>query len=182
MRLSKESYLRKVLGVLRFIVARLWHVRTFSSHGVSLFDAGTSVFILQGGRLEAGHRVVLGRRAELQARGGNLSIGTGTAIGSYSRIIAFDQITIGKRCAIAQFVSVLDHNHAFGANGRMNGYDTAPIKIGDDVWIGDKVTIVSGVTIGDGARIAAGAVVTRNIPAGSLAGGIPAKVLSKRVE
>ena len=54
------------------------------------------------------------------------------------------------------------------------------IRIGSDVWLGAGVVITAGVTIGDHSVIAAGAVVTKDIPAGVIAGGIPAKVLAKR--
>ena len=55
----------------------------------------------------------------------------------------------------------------------------APIRIGRRVWIGANVVITKGVTIGDNSVIAAGAVVTRDIPANVVAGGVPAKVIKE---
>ena len=52
-----------------------------------------------------------------------------------------------------------------------------PVVIGNNVWIGDKATILPGVTIGDGAVIAANAVVTKDVPAYSVVGGNPARVI-----
>lgn len=52
-----------------------------------------------------------------------------------------------------------------------------PVKIGDNVWIGDRATILSGVTIGEGAIIAANAVLTHDVPAYTVVGGVPAKVI-----
>ena len=56
----------------------------------------------------------------------------------------------------------------------------AHIVIGNDVWLGTGVIVLAGVTIGDGCVVAAGAVVTKDIPAGSIAGGVPARVLRAR--
>ena len=53
------------------------------------------------------------------------------------------------------------------------------VIVGDNVWIGDKVTILSGVTIGDGAVIASNAVVSKDVPAFSVVGGVPAKIIKQ---
>jgi len=58
-------------------------------------------------------------------------------------------------------------------------YIKGPVHIGNNVWMGDRVCILSGVTIGDGAVIAANAVVTKYVPAYSVVGGVPAKVLKE---
>ena len=58
--------------------------------------------------------------------------------------------------------------------------DTKPVTIGNDVWIGRRVIIMPGVTVGDGSILGAGAVVTKNIPPYSVAGGVPARVLKTR--
>ena len=55
----------------------------------------------------------------------------------------------------------------------------APVKIGNGVWVGAHATILSGVTIGDNAVIAAGAVVTKDVPANAVAGGVPAKIIKQ---
>ena len=59
---------------------------------------------------------------------------------------------------------------------------TAPVVVGNHVWIGTRVTLLPGVTVGDCGVIAAGAVVTKDVPAGALVGGVPAKVLKEHVE
>ena len=60
-------------------------------------------------------------------------------------------------------------------------YTKGPVIIGNNVWIGDKATILGGVTIGDGAVIAANSVVTKDVPAYSVVGGNPARVIKRGV-
>ncbi len=57
----------------------------------------------------------------------------------------------------------------------------APVEIGNGVWVGAHATILSGVTIGDNAVIAAGAVVTKDVPANAVVGGVPAQTI-KQIE
>ncbi len=85
-------------------------------------------------------------------------------------------IEIGDDCLIGQQVVIATLNHDLDTSKRGN-MRSAPVKIGNKVWIGAHATILPGVTIGDGAVIAAGAVVTKDVPANSVAAGVPAKVI-----
>lgn len=109
-----------------------------------------------------------------------LTIGNGY-INNHLNLHCFESITIGEEVAIADNVTIRDSDNHIILN--KPGYKmTKPVHIGNHVWIGMNVTILKGVTIGDGAIIAAGAVVTRAIPAGCLAGGVPAKIIQKGVQ
>ena len=61
-------------------------------------------------------------------------------------------------------------------------YEDYLVKIGNDVWIGEDARIINGVTVGDGAIIATGAVVTKNVPAYAIVGGVPAKIIDYRFD
>lgn len=91
-----------------------------------------------------------------------------------------DTIEIGEDATIGRDVCIRSYD---GHTIEEAGYRiSAPIKIGKHVWIGQGATILKGVTIGDGAIIASGALVTKDVPAGSLVGGIPAKVIKENVK
>ena len=111
-------------------------------------------------------------------KGSHLILGKESFINSNCKIRCFKEISIGENCAISHDFTVMDSDaHELDGNRSTN-----PIHIGNHVWIGTRVTILNGVTVGDGAVIAAGALVTKNVPAGSLVGGVPAKVLKEKVE
>lgn len=87
-------------------------------------------------------------------------------------------IEIGDGCMIGHQVVIATLNHDLRPDRRGNMMASA-VKIGKNVWIGSHATLLPGVTIGDNAVIAAGAVVTKNVPAGSVAAGVPAKAIKK---
>ena len=107
-----------------------------------------------------------------------LSLGTGF-INNNTKISCFEKIIIGDDVKISEDVLIRDSdNHTIVRQGYVK---TAPIYIGNHVWIGARATILKGVTIGDGAVIAAGAVVTKNVPPNSLVGGVPAKIINNKI-
>jgi len=110
-------------------------------------------------------------------------IGINSYISSYSVIGVNEKVTIGNNVMIADHFSLRDTDHTFERFDipmREQGITTSPIKIEDDVWIGHGVIITKGVTIGTGAIIAGGAVVTKDVPAYAIVGGIPAKIIKYR--
>jgi len=109
-------------------------------------------------------------------------IGKNTTIGFHNFIFASDYIEIGNDCLVAPFVYIVDSDHQTQRDTRINLQPniTAPISIGDDVWISSNVTILKGVTIGDGAVIAANSVVNSNVPEYEIWGGSPAKKIGER--
>jgi len=92
------------------------------------------------------------------------------------------EITIGDNCLLGPDVLLINNNHSFrkGSLIREQEEFKAPILIGNDVWIAAKVVILPNVVIGDGAVIAAGSVVTKNVEAFTVVGGIPAKFIKNR--
>ncbi|MGQ0627762.1 MAG: acyltransferase [Phycisphaerales bacterium] len=95
---------------------------------------------------------------------------------------ASELVEIGNDVMIGPHCYITDHDHGIepGQSVHTQPLRSAPTRIGTGCWIGAQVTVLKGVTIGDGAIVAAGSVVTRDIPAGCVAAGVPAKVMRER--
>jgi len=131
-------------------------------------------------------RIVLGERVRIRGThvpvelaampGGVLEIGARTFINSGTSICAQERVIIGANCAIGNYVLIMDTDfHAVGDHSAPG--KTGPVTIEEDAWIGARATVLKGVTIGRGAVVAAGAVVTKNVPARTLVGGVPARII-----
>jgi len=135
------------------------------------------------GQIFLGRNLYLYRELYLETQGGGrISVGDDVVMSRGVHLVSFAEIVVGEGSMIGEYVSVRDANHRFGKDVpiRDSGHDTAPVAIGRNVWIGRGVTVLPGVTIGDGAVVGANAVVTRNIPAGAVAVGVPARPLERR--
>lgn len=113
---------------------------------------------------------------------GSIRIGRETVVNQGTLIGAYTALTVGDRTLIGEYCSIRDNNHgvAPGVPIRRQRHSVAPIRIGADVWIGRGSAVLAGVTIGDGAVIGANSVVTRDVPAGEIWAGAPARLLRPR--
>ena len=102
--------------------------------------------------------------------GKNVFINSGCCFQDQGGIIIGDGVQIGHQVVFATI------NHGISPEKR-GDHHFKPVRVGNRVWIGAHATILPGVTIGDGAIVAAGAVVTKDVPANTIVGGVPAKVI-----
>jgi maltose O-acetyltransferase len=110
--------------------------------------------------------------------GSHITIGARTFVNYDCVMLDVAAITIGASCQIATCVQLLTATHPVDPGPRRAGWESgAPIVLGDNVWLGGGVIVCPGVTIGDDTVVGAGAVVTRDLPPGVVAVGIPARVL-----
>ena len=87
-------------------------------------------------------------------------------------------IRIGAACQLATGVHVVTATHPVDPEPRRQGWESSePITSGDNVWLGSGVVVCPGITIGDDTVVGAGGVVTRDLPPGVVAAGVPARVL-----
>ncbi|MFI8565508.1 acyltransferase [Rhodococcus sp. NPDC078407] len=115
--------------------------------------------------------------------GTGIIIGSRSAIGAYNCIMGQGGVQIGDDVLLGPNVTILSENHNFEASDvpiRLQGESRQRTVIEDDVWIGAGVVVLAGTHIGRGSVIAAGAVVRENVIAGTIVGGVPARLIGTR--
>jgi acetyltransferase-like isoleucine patch superfamily enzyme len=133
--------------------------------------------------ISMGPGVCLSPGCVVERFGGSILIGQDTFLGPHVVIYGHGGVEIGDNCLIAAHTCIASANHAIPPQGvwiRSLPDDPRPVRIGNDVWIGFGAIILGGVTIGEGCVIGAGAVVTKDLPAGAIAAGNPARILRYR--
>lgn len=114
--------------------------------------------------------------------GSNTTVGNNFFLNVNCRLMDSGKITIGNNVMIAPNVSIITEEHAMDVEQRLAGLEyTRPVTICDNVWLATGVLVLPGVTIGENSVIGAGSVVTKDIPANSLAVGNPCKII-KQIE
>ncbi len=116
-----------------------------------------------------------------------MHFGNNVQLNDYVHIAAIEHVEIGDHTLIASRVYISDHNHGCYSGVDVNSTPhihpmhrpliAKPVKIGRNIWIGENVCILPGVVIGDGSIVGAGSVVTKNVQAGSIVAGNPAKLI-----
>lgn len=109
--------------------------------------------------------------------GVNIRVGRNIFVNQNCRFNDVGGIDIGDDVMIGPGVGLITSGHPLDPARRRTGITSGPIRIGRNVWIGAGALIMQGVTVGADAVVAAGAVVTRDVPAGVMVGGVPAKVI-----
>ncbi|MEM8906562.1 MAG: acyltransferase [Bacteroidota bacterium] len=181
MRLLYNSTFYKITCVLRFLLARVVYRGKFRCPQLSMIGRNCGIHIFKHGLIHCRGRIIVNDQVMLYAKG-QLLIGAQFYINRYSRIVAHEKIEIGQNVTIGQMVSILDHDHRYTfveEDLKLEGYTTAPIRIGDNVWLGDKCTVLKGVTIGNNVVVGANTLVHKDVPDNCVIGGVPFKILKR---
>ncbi len=168
----------------RVLVAPLLWSRSEGGRGLSVEKLP---YIRGPGRIIFGRNVKIsghiGIAFSRHGRDPVLSIGDNTFIGHQCSFAMARAITIGPDCLLAGGTRIADNDgHPLDAEKRrrrepVDASDVRPVTLGANVWIGAGTRILKGVTIGDNAVVGAQSVVTRDIPANTLAAGSPARII-----
>ena len=181
-RMLNAKYARLALRLLR---TKLRLGRGLRLDGLAFVGPRCTIQIGERGRVELGRWSWIGHGSKLRCHEGVISIGAKTVLGQECTISAYQHVSIGRECVIADRVMLIDFDHGMVEVDRpirLQGIYMRDVRVGNNVWIGYGAAILRGVTVGDNAVIGTYAVVTHDVPANAIVGGVPARVLRMRDE
>jgi acetyltransferase-like isoleucine patch superfamily enzyme len=171
-----------------YLLLRLaWFKLRFRSRlqvdGVAFICPGVTFEIGRNATLRLGRWSWVGNGSKIRVHEGEVSIGAKTVMGQECTISAFQRVSIGRECILADRVMLIDFDHGVVEVERPireQGIYKRDVRVGHNCWVGYGACVLRGCTIGDNSILGTYAVVTKDLPENSVAAGVPAKVIRKR--
>jgi len=167
----------------RLVLLKLRHGRRLQTDGICFICPGVKLEIGREATLRIGRWAWIGHGSKIRVHEGEVSIGAKTVIGQEATISAFQHVSIGRECIIADRVMLIDFDHGVTEVERpirLQGIYKRDVRVGHNVWMGYGACILRGVSVGENSIIGTSAVVTTEVPANAVVGGIPARVIRMR--
>jgi acetyltransferase-like isoleucine patch superfamily enzyme len=164
----------------RLFTAAGWRWQTA---GMVFFGRRLQLQIGRRGTIRFGRFVWVGDGTKIRCHEGVVEIGDKTVFGQECTVSAYQRVRIGQQCVIADRAMFIDFDHGVSEVERpirVQGIYKRDTVVGSNVWIGYGACVLRGVQVGDNSVIGTNSVVTNDVPANAVVGGVPAKVLRMR--
>lgn len=159
------------LALLKYALLKLEHGRNFSASGLAIMSPLTELTQEKGAKLKIGRTLKMHNGAKLRVRsGGSLEIGDRFGMSNGCVVTAYDHVVIGDDVMLGPNVLIYDQDHDYSVPGGVAArkYKTAPVHIGNNVWIGANCIILRGTILGDNCVVGAGALIKGEYPSNSV--------------
>jgi acetyltransferase-like isoleucine patch superfamily enzyme len=169
--------------LVRFVLLKLRHGKRLQTDGICFICPGVQFEIGRHATLRIGRWAWIGHSSKIRVHEGEVSIGAKTVMGQQCTISAYQHVSIGRECIVADRVMLIDFDHGVVEVERpirLQGIYKRDVHVGHNVWIGYGACILRGVSIGDNAIIGTSSVVTRDTPANAVVAGSPARTIRMR--
>jgi acetyltransferase-like isoleucine patch superfamily enzyme len=183
MRANNMLHLSYARLLARYILLKLRYRGRLQTDGICFVCPGVQLEIGRHATLRIGRWVWIGHRCKIRVHEGEVSIGAKSVIGQECTISAFQHVSIGRECILADRVMLIDFDHGVVEVDRpirLQGIYKRDVRVGHNVWIGYGACVLRGVTIGDNSVVGTSAVVTRDVPENAVVAGSPARVIRMR--
>ncbi len=157
--------------------------RRWRSDGPFFLGRGLELKIEPRGEIRFGRFVWVGDGTKIRCHEGAVEIGAKTVMGQECTISAYQRVRIGEECVIADRAMFIDFDHGIVETERpirLQGIYKRDVEVGNNVWIGYGACVLRGVSVGDNSVIGTNSVVTKDVPANAVVGGIPARIIRMR--
>jgi acetyltransferase-like isoleucine patch superfamily enzyme len=161
-----------------------WRGR-LQTDGICFICPGVKFEIGPNAKLHIGRWAWIGHASKIRVHEGEVHIGAKTVMGQECTISAYQHVSIGRECIVADRVMLIDFDHGVVEVERpirLQGIYKRDVNVGSNVWMGYGACILRGVTVGDNAIVGTNAVVTKDVPANAVVGGVPAMLIRMRDE
>ena len=159
-----------------------WRGR-LQTDGLCFVGPGVTFEIGRDAVVRLGRWSWIGHGSKIRAHEGEVTIGAKTVMGQECTISAFQRVSIGRECIVADRVMLIDFDHGVVETERpirAQGIYKRDVRIGHNVWVGYGASFLRGATVGDNCVVGTYAVVTRDVPENAVVGGVPARILRMR--
>jgi acetyltransferase-like isoleucine patch superfamily enzyme len=176
---------RYALLIARLAWLKLRFRGRLQTDGIAFVCPGVQLEIGRGARVVLGRWSWLGHGTKVRAHEGEVLIGAKSVLGQECTISAYQHVSIGRECIVADRVMLIDFDHGVVEVERpirLQGIYKRDVRVGNNVWLGYGACILRGVQVGDNAIVGTNAVVTKDLPANAVAAGAPAKAIRMRDE
>ncbi len=157
--------------------------KRLQTDGLCFVGPRVKLEIGRGAVLRLGRWSWLGHGTKIRVHEGECEIGAKSVLGQECTISAFQHVSIGRECVIADRVMLIDFDHGtveVDRPIRLQGIYKRDVHVGHNAWIGYGACILRGTQIGENAIVGTNSVVTKDVPANAVVGGVPARVLRMR--
>ena len=169
--------------IARWVWLKLrWRGR-FQTDGLCFICPGVKFEIGRNATVSIGRWAWVGHGSKIRAHEGEVSIGAKSVLGQECTISAFQHVSIGRECIVADRVMLIDFDHGVVEVERPireQGIYKRDVNVGHNVWIGYGACVLRGVTIGDNSIVGTSSVVTCDVEANSVVAGVPARLIRER--
>ncbi|HEX5851657.1 MAG TPA: acyltransferase [Solirubrobacteraceae bacterium] len=169
--------------IARFLWLKLRFRGRLQTDGLCFICPHVKLEIGRGATLRIGRWAWIGHGSKIRVHEGEVSIGAKTVIGQECTVSAFQHVSIGRECIVADRVMLIDFDHGVTEVERpirLQGIYKRDVRVRHNVWIGYGACILRGVDVGENSIIGTSAVVTKDVPANAVVGGSPARVIRMR--
>jgi acetyltransferase-like isoleucine patch superfamily enzyme len=171
------------LLLARYLLLKLRFGKRLRTDGICFVCPGVQLEIGRDATLRIGRWAWLGHGTKIRVHEGEVRIGAKTVMGQECTISAFQHVSIGRECIIADRVMLIDFDHGaveVERPVRLQGIYKRDVRLGHNVWMGYGACVLRGVSIGDNAIVGTSAVITKDVPANAVVAGSPARVIRMR--